>query len=365
MRIKNIITLILVSSVIVGFSLAQMIKTPEQYSMTERRVLAQKPELSVEQLISGKFMSQFEEYTLDQFPMRDTFRSIKANASRSIFLRKDNNGFYYAKGHLSKLEYPLNDVKIANSISKIDEIYKKYLSKTDCKMYLSIIPDKNYFLAPLSNHITMDYDLLENKMRDNLRYLEYIDIFDKLSLDDYYHTDQHWKQENLKELSEYLLTSMNMPVNQTFEDNLLEKPFYGTYYGQASLNIQPDEIHYLTNEITDSCVVTSYSTGLPKQSVLYDFNKANGKDPYEMFLSGSEPLLVIENTSSKSNRELVIFRDSFASSLTPLMISDYSKIILIDLRYIQSSIIDNFVNFSNQDVLFLYSTLVLNNNISM
>lgn len=339
--------------------------SPEQYSMTERRVLAQRPELSAEQILSGKFMSQFEEYTLDQFPMRDTFRSIKANASRSIFMRKDNNGFYYAKGHLSKLEYPLNDVKIENSISKIDEIYKKYLSKTDCKMYLSIIPDKNYFLAPQSNHIAMDYDLLKNKMCDNLRYLEYIDIFDKLSLDDYYHTDQHWKQENLKELSQYLLTSMGMPADQTFKENLLEKPFYGTYYGQASLNIQSDEMHYLTNDTIDSCAVTSYSTGLPKQGFIYDFNKANGKDPYEMFLSGSEPLLVIENPSSASNRELVIFRDSFASSLTPLIISNYSKITLIDLRYIQSSILDNFVNFSNQDVLFLYSTLVLNNNISM
>ena len=56
-----------------------------------------------------------------------------------------------------------------------------------------------------------------------------------------------------------------------------------------------------------------------------------------------------------------IFRDSFASSLAPLLIEGYSKITLIDIRYMRSKDIEKYVKIENQEVLFLYSTLVLNN----
>ena len=36
---------------------------------------------------------------------------------------------------------------------------------------------------------------------------------------------------------------------------------------------------------------------------------------------------------------------------------------LIDLRYISSKMLGEFIEFENQDVLFLYSTVVLNQNI--
>jgi len=57
----------------------------------------------------------------------------------------------------------------------------------------------------------------------------------------------------------------------------------------------------------------------------------------------------------------VLFRDSFGSSLAPLLIEFYSKITLIDMRYINSNNYLEMIEFDNQDVLFLYSTLIVNN----
>ena len=94
---------------------------------------------------------------------------------------------------------------------------------------------------------------------------------------------------------------------------------------------------------------------------IYDMEKAEGKDPYEMFLSGSLSLITIENPNAKDDRELIIFRDSFGSSIAPLLVEGYSKITLVDIRYLRTDYLDRFVDFENQDVLFLYSTLVLNN----
>ena len=94
---------------------------------------------------------------------------------------------------------------------------------------------------------------------------------------------------------------------------------------------------------------------------VYDMEKANGKDPYEMFLSGSISLVTIDNPNAKTDKELVLFRDSFGSSIAPLLATGYSKVTVVDIRYVQSAILGRFVNFENADILFLYSTLVLNN----
>ena len=57
----------------------------------------------------------------------------------------------------------------------------------------------------------------------------------------------------------------------------------------------------------------------------------------------------------------MVFRDSFGSAMAPLLAADYGKITLIDIRYIQADLLEKYVDFAGADVLFLYSTLVLNN----
>ena len=79
-----------------------------------------------------------------------------------------------------------------------------------------------------------------------------------------------------------------------------------------------------------------------------------------MFLNGATPLQTIENPNAATDRELVIFRDSFASSLAPLLCEQYCTITLIDLRYMVSGLVPQYVTFTNQDVLFLFSSWVVN-----
>jgi len=52
---------------------------------------------------------------------------------------------------------------------------------------------------------------------------------------------------------------------------------------------------------------------------------------------------------------------AFGSSLAPLFLGPYERVVLIDLRYIDSRILTNFVQFEQgADVLFLYSSQILN-----
>ena len=94
---------------------------------------------------------------------------------------------------------------------------------------------------------------------------------------------------------------------------------------------------------------------------MYDLEKANDKDPYELFLGGSKSLIAIENPSAATDKELIVVRDSFGSSLSPLLVEGYAKVTVVDIRYISPVLLGNFIEFHGQDVLFIYSSLVLNN----
>ena len=99
---------------------------------------------------------------------------------------------------------------------------------------------------------------------------------------------------------------------------------------------------------------------------LYDVDAAQAGTAYDLFLSGSRPLLRVESPLSATERELIVFRDSFGSSLIPLLAESYRTITVVDIRYLASDLLERFVTFhGSEDVLFLYSTMVLHNSKTM
>ncbi|MBQ5667214.1 MAG: hypothetical protein IIV40_03465, partial [Oscillospiraceae bacterium] len=176
--------------------------------------------------------------------------------------------------------------------------------------------------------------------------------------DDYYLTDTHWQQQNLTEVAEKILIHLGARPFEDLEEKVATENFHGVYYGQSALPLKPEKIVYLTNPELEHMTVFNYETGL--KGGIYDFEKLNGKDPYEFYLSGAVPLLEVTNSSAEGDRHLIIFRDSFGSSLAPLLMRDYSKITIIDTRYLLPNFIGNYVDFEGADVLMMYSTLILN-----
>ena len=63
-------------------------------------------------------MTDFESYTLDQFPLRDGFRRLKAAVLLDMLREKDNNGIYLADGYAAKLEYPLNESSVLHAAER-------------------------------------------------------------------------------------------------------------------------------------------------------------------------------------------------------------------------------------------------------
>ncbi len=359
---RNKIYVIILSVLFFGLTLFAWIKPADAFSPTERRPLDQFPTFNAQTVFNGKFMSEFEEYTLDQFPLRDMFRSIKAITHRYVFGQKDNNDVYIADGYVSKLDYQLSETAMDNAAKKFESIYKGCIAGTDAKVYYSIIPDKNTFLAEKNGYPSYSFDSMVKYMNDKLTNMEYIDISNLLSIEDFYYTDTHWKQENILQVAENLANGMGTTLKNKYEKVTLDTPFYGVYYGQLGLPIDADVISYLNHDMFKDCIITNHENG--QQIPMYSMDKATGRDPYEMFLSGSLSVITIENPNATSDKELVMFRDSFGSSLAPLLVEGYAKITLLDARYLNENLIEKYVTFDKQDVLFIHSSGVINNEIA-
>lgn len=344
----------------VALSLGLLFFPKREFSNEERRKLNAVPELTFETVMDGSWVSDLEEYSLDHFPLRQTFRILKSFFHFGVLSQNDNNKIYIHDGYAAKMEYPLNGKSVDVAISKFTKIYETYLKKQNCNIFFSIVPDKNYFLADESSHLKYDYDILFEKIKA-IEWSEYVDITSNLKIDDYYKTDTHWKHENLLNVSRLILDKMGASAFSKDELRLkaLEDDFYGVYFGQAALPMRSDVLKYYTNKTIESATVFDYETNKTMQ--IYDLELDDNRDKYDLYLHGAKALLRIDNPSAETDKELVVFRDSFASSIIPLLIKDYKTVAVIDIRYIQSTILSQFVDFKNKDILFLYSPLVLNN----
>lgn len=346
----------------------------KEYSDSENRKLEQMPEFNADTVFGTNdkgvhpFMDGFEDYSLDQFPLRDGFRSIKALFHGYVLQQSDNNGYYYKDGYLAKQDLFLatqensDQLAVDQKLEVLNKLYAMAMAQSGGKFYVSMVPDKSYYLAQKYGFPSLDYSLLENKLKAGLPWAEYLDITPTLELSDYYRTDTHWAQENLIPTAQFLCQAMGVagPKAEDFTPVKVDKPFYGVYHAQAALpHVKPDTMYVMESPMLDA--VTYTVEGTPKTDV-YNMALLNSSDQYNIFLSGAKTgPVVIENPNATTDRHLILIRDSFGSSIAPLMVGDYAKVTLIDLRVTYPAVIARIVDFENADVLVLLSALALNN----
>lgn len=357
-KVKNIIVSILFSCILIVVLVVNIFSKDKDISVSERRRLASFPELSVNNLFNGTFFSNFDKYAVDQFMMRDIIRENKVRLDLAI--KNNYHDVYVYNDYLIKQEYPLNESSLKNLTNRINAISIKYLN--DSKIYYSVVPDKNYFVN--NGNLKMNYDLLITKMNTELSSFNYIDIMNSLSLEDYYYSDSHFKQENIVKVANVILDKMGNNYYKDISYNMQNVGvFKGVYSYQVPVKIKEDYINILTNEYIDNAIVYD---NLNKIDInVYDKSKINSWDLYDIYLGGAKGLLTIYNNLASNEDELIVFRDSYGSSLVPLLISSYKKITVIDTRYISSNLLSDYVEFKGQDVLFLYSVSTINNSFTV
>ncbi len=392
-KIKKRIPGIVFFIFLIAIAGAAMLLPDKEVSKTERRTLAKFPAFTAASFSDGTFMSQLETYLLEQFPMRDAFRTVKAETETKLFGKADAGGYFKLGDGIYKLEANLNEKNIKRAANGIETLAQNEFSQANC--YYAIIPDKNYFLGGQKMYPLLDYDRLNEIMNETVTSAQYINLYDKLELSDYYRTDLHWKQECILGVVVEIVAQMQERKNglsitgqergagqtkteqgqtQRFKEKqtmpaeidwkLATDKFIGAYGAASALMTKPDTIYYCNNSAIQNLRVYDYEK---KQNVsVYAPEKIGGTDDYDFYLWGARALLTIKNEQSSSGKKLLIFRDSFGSSIAPLLAEYYEEVTLLDLRYVSASYARKLLQDTEyDDVLFLYSTSVLNHGESL
>lgn len=352
-RMKETLTVAVFCLLLAGLLMLHLLLPDGQLSVSERRRLAQSPKLTVGTILSGRYAKDLETYLLDQFPGREAWRTLKAIWTYDALLQKDNNGVYRSGGSVSKLDPVLDEAQVQRFVEKMNSLQETYFP--DSHVYCAVIPDKNYYMDGLK----LDYEALFRLVESGLPWAQHVDLTGCLTAADYYATDSHWRQERLDQVTAALAQAMDLtlPDWRAYEAVTLEG-FRGVYRGQSALPLPGEPLTYLESGATRAAQVTGPE--LAEAAAVYAPERFDGLDGYDVFLHGAQAVLTVENPLAETDRELILFRDSFGSSLAPLLLPGYKTVTLVDIRYVSPANLEKFVSFYGQDVLLLYSTTLIN-----
>lgn len=350
-RKASIATAAVFLAVLFGFSLLHLALPDREISRSERRRLAQLPPLS-----SG-FSDKLEEYMLDQFPLREQLRTVNSLVRLYGLGQADIHSIYLQGGGAFRMDGPLQEKQVRHAAAVFSAVQETYFPSLPS--HYVIVPDKN--AKAETSRPRLDTETMRGIVREALPGMTEIDIWDLLSADDYYKTDPHWRQERLLPVAAAICEALGAeaPAADSFTETGLS-PFYGAYYGQAALPMAPDTLTYLESADTKAAEVTGPE--LDGAQPVYRPELLDGTDGYDVFLSGAQAVLTVTSPNVHNGRHLVLFRDSFGSSLAPLLLGSFERITLVDLRYISAARLTDYADLSDAtDVLYLCSTAVWNN----
>lgn len=260
-----------------------------------------------------------------------------------------------------RAEDALDEKSVDRAMGKFAALVESYCTE-ETRVVFAMVPSKSSFL-PVGTVPAPDEAALFEMVRDKCDFATFVDLRDALTLSDYYRTDPHWRQECLTSVMAALSAALEVDVdvnNWTVEE--LTKDYIGVY-GDEVDGVPAEELTVLRHPAMDGYTVRNGETG--EEMPLYDTAKLTARDPYELFAGGPLSLVTIENPAAENERHLVVVRDSFASAALPLLAQSYAKVTAVDIRYMMPAMVGQFVDFTGADVLFLYSSTVINNSITL
>lgn len=395
-----IFTIAVLAGILLVFTAADLIHEDRLFSDTENRILASKPKFSVQTMLQGKYMKDYETYVTDQFVSRDKWISVKAYTDMALG-RQEINGVYLGKdGYLIEQHLPedypakLEEEKLA--------LLKRLVERWDAQVMLvptadNILKDKMPAHAP-----HYDQAALLERAREQVGDQNWVDVFSALQEhageEIYYRTDHHWTSlgayygylawAEAQEASEQgegasgkkgaeggagkpkdqKESGSQTGKNSTGQGEAQEperygaeglataaEGFLGTLHSKVNVDVRADSIRYFP-ETLDRPLKVTYDMRKSADSC-YEESYLDTKNKYGFFLDDNHALVEIE-TDYHNGKTLFVIKDSYANCFVPLLIPHYERIYVMDLRYFNGrlfSFMEEREPEAGMDVLVLYN----------
>ncbi len=362
MKKKNLSFLLIFVALWAGLIFWNLITPEQEFSQSENRYLATFPKFSMETLLDGEYMNAVDTWLNDQFAGRPFWVSSQSMIDYSVG-KRELNDVYIGKGALlGDMALP-DDSRTQENIDGITVFAQKY----GLPCTVALVPSAATVQPQNMPTFAVGWD--------EIAYIEQVygalppgitgaDLY-KILLEHheeyiYYRSDHHWTSYGAYLAYTKLASALGLTPASMIDcrASLVSDHFYGTYHSKTGFPlIKADSMYVFQHGSAVGYSVFNGKSWTDYNSIYFD-SFLQVKDQYSYFLGQVQPYAVIQ-TASQTGRKLVVFKDSYAHSLLPLLLDDYSEICIVDLRYTNQTMqeLDDILHFAGYDAaLFLYST---------
>ncbi len=290
--------------------------------------------------------------------MDDDCGDAMVTAFRSLGkLTPDANGLYCVDGSYMEAGKATDTASVARFAQKLKDVKATYFA--DNPTLCVLVPDKSYY-AKEQLPAYFDHAAIASQVTAQLPGWAVLDTAAQLTLEHYYKTDRHWRQDALFDVVASIQGKFGTAGDASaFTPRTVER-FAGCYY-DGKIVKTTEQMTYLESLDTSRAYVRR--EGETSRGRIYDLNRLKDGKGYDFFLGGASPVITISNASTTSSKKLVIIGDSFAENLAPLLTDAYGTITLVDLRYVSSDLLGDYVDFKDADVLCVFCDNIINNSL--
>ncbi len=358
------VTVLVFFGLLVLFAVMTVFGEKKTFSELENRNLERFPKYDSEDFFGGEYTDDIEVYTADHFFGRDMFVKFKTMCDLAMG-RHERNDVYILKNRLVQRFDAPDEKAVGRSIDAInafaDEIKKPVfmmLVPTSGEIYADELPSN----APMES----EKDFIEDVYSRLNSSVSAIDVYNTLKLSEdeyiYYRNDHHWTSRGA--YLAYYTAGKKMGYTpgemNRYDIEHASSDFKGSLYSRALYDgIEADtlDIYRCMDgfEITGEYAYSSSDDEGTFTGSIYHRENLDRKDKYLTFTGENMPVVTV--TSDSTGGSLLIVKDSYANCYLPFLMQHYSKVTMIDLRYMQISY-KEFIDINRYDqVLILYNAL--------
>ncbi|MCM1283290.1 MAG: DHHW family protein [Muribaculaceae bacterium] len=366
MKRTRIVLTILFLAFFVGVSGGSLLVKDREFSPNENRYLAEKPGFSWENVMSGDFQEDLEDYLNDQIVGRDQWITVKT-AVQKVTGNTDIGGAYVGKdGYDFEKIVPedVDDAQVARNIVAVQDFFSRASGE--------IAPERLSFLLVPTSGLVMEDKLPKNaRLFDQNAYIDrvkfamkdynFVDVRDELAAHSaeyiYYKTDHHWTTDGACIACEKWCASAGVPYAAAdgLEKNVVTTEFRGSLYSKILDADSAYDSIWIYGQQEEPRLEVTVNEKEPGQ--IYDGSKLTEKDKYAFFFGGNEGQMHIfgGDSGESGERSLLVVKDSFANSFVPLIAGEFEHVYMVDLRYYNGDMQEYLSEHGITDVLVLYN----------